>query len=177
MSFSWFSQWMASSAIAVVRFQPGLPDIGIDRRGVAEQVRLPLAGVAADEAIEIFEAHAGRPLVERTGLARVPGRRVVVLAEPGRAVAVLQQDAADGRAVLADDAVVAGEAGRCLGDHAEADRVVVAAGDQRRARRRAQRGRVEVGVAQAVVGDAVERRRRDHAAEGGRRARSRRRRS
>ena len=146
-----------------------MPDIGIDRRGVAEQVRLPLAGIAADEAIEILEAHAGRPLVERPGLARLVGRRVVVLAEPGRAVAVLQQDAADGCAVLADDAVVAGEAGRCLRDHAEADRVVVAPGDQRRACRRAQRGRMEIGVAQPVRGDAVQRRRRNDAAEGGRR--------
>ena len=156
---------------------PGLPDIGIDRRGVAEQVRLPLAGVAADEAVEILEAHAGRPLVERPGLARSPGRRVVVLAEPGGAIAVLQQDAADGGVVLADDAVVAGEARRRLGNHAEADRMVVAPGDQRRPRRRAQRGRVEIGVAQPVIGDAVERRRRDHAAEGARARRSRRRRS
>ena len=84
-----------------------MPDIRVDRRGVAEQVRLPLARVAADEAVEVFEAHAGRPLVERAGLARRPGRRVVVLAEPGRAVAVLQQDAADRRAVPADHAVIA----------------------------------------------------------------------
>ena len=60
---------MASSAMAVVRFQLGLADVGIDRRGVAEQVRLPLAGVAADEAVEVLEAHADRPLVERPGLA------------------------------------------------------------------------------------------------------------
>ena len=72
--------------------------------------------------------------------------------------------------VLADDAVVAGEARRLLRDHAEADRVVVAPGDQRRARRRAQRRRMELRVAQPRVGDAVERRRRDHAAEGARRA-------
>ena len=147
----------------------GMADIRVDRRGVAEQVRLPLAGVAADEAIEVFEAHAGRPLIERPGLARRPGRRVVVLAEPGRAVAVLQQDAADRGAVLADDAVVAGKARRRFGDHAEADRMVVAAGDQRRPGRRAQRGRVEIGVAQPVRGDAVQRRRRNHAAESGRR--------
>ncbi len=44
--------------------------------------------------------------------------------------------------------------------------MVVAAGDQRGAGRRAERSRVEVGVAQPVVGDAVKRRRRDDAAEG-----------
>ena len=51
---------------------------------------------------------------------------------------------------LGDDAVIARIAGRLLRDHAEADRVVVAAGDQRRPRRRAERGGVEVRVAQAV---------------------------
>ena len=141
-------------------------DVRIDRRGVAEQVRLPLVGVAADEAVEVVEAHAGRPLVERPGLARLELGRVVVLAEPRGPVAVVLQDPADRRLVPRHDAVVAGVAGRLLGDDAEAHRVVVAPGDQRGARRRAQRRRVEVGVAQAVRGDAVEVRRRDHAAEG-----------
>ena len=150
----------------VMRFQPGLPWNGIDLRRVAEEVRLPLVGVAADEAVEVLEAHAGRPLVEGPDLARGEGRRVVVLAEPRRRVAVVEQHAADGGLVLADDAVVAGEAGRLLGDHAEAGRVVVAPGDQRGARRRAQRGREHAVVAQAFAGEAVHRRRRDHAAEG-----------
>jgi hypothetical protein len=98
------------------------------------------------------------------------GRRVVVLAEPRRGIAVVEQDAADRGLVLADDAVVAGEAGRLLGDHAEAGRVVVAPGDQRGARRRAQRGGEDAVVAQAFVGDAVHGRRRDDAAEGARHA-------
>ena len=67
----------------------------VDGRRVAEQVRLPLAGVAADEAVEIIEAHADRPLVERPGLARLVKGRVVVLAEPRGRVAVLLQDRAD----------------------------------------------------------------------------------
>ena len=146
---------------------PRVAEEGIDVRRVAGEVRrLPLVGVAAHEAVEVLEAHADRPLVERPVRAGLEGRRVVVLAEPRRAVAVVLQDPADRRLVLGDDAVVARVAGRLLGDHAEADRVMVAPGDQRRARRRAQRRRIEVGVAQAVVGDAVERRRRDHAAEG-----------
>ncbi len=138
----------------------------IDLRRVAEEVRLPLVGVAPDEAVEVLEAHAGRPLVERSDLAGGERRRVVVLAEPGRGVAVVEQDAADGGLVLADDAVVAGEAGRLLRDHAEARRVVVASGDQRRARRRAQRGREDPVVTQAVVRDALHGRRRDDAAKG-----------
>ena len=124
----------------------------IDVGRVAGEVRrLPLVGVAAHEAVEVLEAHADRPLVERPGRGRLEGRRVVVLAEPRGAVAVVPQDRADRGLVLGDDAVVAGIARRLLGDHAEADRVVVAPGDQRRARRRAQRGRVEVGVAQPVA--------------------------
>ena len=81
----------------------------IDRRRVAEQVRLPLAGVAADEAVEVLEAHADRPLVERPGLGRLIERRVVILAEPRGRVAVLLQDGADGAVLLPDDRVVARE--------------------------------------------------------------------
>src|SRR5262249_30850806 len=55
---------------------------GINRRRVAEQVRLPLARVATDEAVEVIKAHPVRPLIERSGLARLVKGRVVVLAEP-----------------------------------------------------------------------------------------------
>ena len=140
----------------------------VDLRGVAEEVGLPLVGVAADEAVEVLEAHAGRPLVERTDLAGRERRRVVVLAEPRCRIAVIEQDAADRRLVLADDAVVAGKARRLLGDHAEAHRMMVASGDQRGARRRAQRGGKDAVVAQSLARDAVHRGRRDHAAEGAR---------
>ena len=68
-----------------------------------------------------------------------------------------------------DDAVVAGEAGGLLRDHAEAGRVMVAPGDERGPRRRAEGGGVELRVAQPRLGDAVQRRRRDDAAEGARR--------
>jgi hypothetical protein len=85
----------------------------IDLRGVAEQVGLPLVGVAADEAVEVLEAHAGGPLVEGPDLAGREGRRVVVLAEPRGGIAVVQQHAADGGLVLADDAVVAGKPVDC----------------------------------------------------------------
>ena len=61
--------------------------------------------------------------------------------------------------------VVARVAGGLLGDDAEADRVMVAAGDQRRPRRRAERGRVELRVAQARLRDAVQCGRRNDAAE------------
>src|SRR5215469_13470778 len=120
MSFNWFS-------------------LGINRGGVAEQVWLPLAGIAANEAIEVFKVHTARPLVKRADLARCPVGRVVIFAKPRRAIAVFSKYSPDCRAVFGDDAVVAGEAGGLLRDHAEADRMVVAPGNERRARRRAKR--------------------------------------
>ena len=130
----------------------------------------PLVGVAADEAVEVLKAHADRPLVERPVLAGLERRHVVILAEPRRAVAVVLEDAADRRLIALDDAVVTGVTGGLLGDHAETDRVMVAPGDQRRARGRAQRRRVEVRVAQAIGSDPVKIGRWNHATEGARSA-------
>ena len=103
---------------------------GIDGRRVAEQVRLPLAGVAADEAVEILEAHPDRPLIERPGLARLVEGRVVVLAEPRGRVAVLLQDRADGAVLLPDDRVVAREPRGNFAHDPKAGHVMVASGDQ-----------------------------------------------
>src|SRR5262249_7008307 len=113
-------------------------DVGIDLGRVAKQVRFPLTGVAPNEAVEILEAHADGPLIERPGLARREGRSVVVLAEPGGGEAVVQQNAADSRLIFGDDAIVARETGGLLGDDAEADRVMVAARNERSPRRRAE---------------------------------------
>ena len=66
-------------------------DLGV----IAEQVGRPLVGLAAHEAVEVLEAHADRPLVERPGHAVLIGRRVVILAEPRRGVAVVLEDLAD----------------------------------------------------------------------------------
>ena len=79
----------------------------------------------------------------------------MVLAKPRGGVTVLFQDFADRGAVLADDGVITGEAGGHLADDAVADRVMIAASDQRRPRRRAERGGVELRVAQPRLGDAV----------------------
>ena len=59
----------------------------IDLCRVAEEVRLLLVGISADEAVEILKAHACRPLVERSDLAGCEGRRVVVLSDPSRTFA------------------------------------------------------------------------------------------
>ena len=129
------------------------------------QRRLPLIHVAAHEAVEVVEAQPARPAIERPDLARLPVGRVVVLAEPRGGVAVLPQHLGDRADVLADDAGVAVVAGGGLGDHAVAGRVVIASGEQRGPRRRAERRRVEARVAQPVGRHAVERRRRHLPAE------------
>ena len=82
---------------------------GIDRCRIAVQVRLPLARIAAHEAVEIFKAHPVRPLIERPGLGRLIEGRVVVLAKPRSRVAVLLQDRADGAILFPDDRVVTWE--------------------------------------------------------------------
>jgi hypothetical protein len=66
-------------------------------------VRLPLAGVSADKAEEIIEAHPVGPLIERPGLARLERGRVVVLAEPRGCVPVRPQDRTDRALVNRDD--------------------------------------------------------------------------
>jgi hypothetical protein len=90
---------------------------------------------AADKAVEIIEAHPGRPLIEGAGLARLVKGRVVVLAEPRGRVAVLFQDGADRAVLFPDDRVIPWEAGRNFTHDPKASHVVVASGDQRRPRR------------------------------------------
>ena len=143
----------------------GLVDPREDLVVISEQVGRPLVGLAAQEAVEIVEAHSRRPLVEGSRDAVLEARRVVVLAEPRRGIAVTLQDRTDGRILGADERVIARIARRELRDHTEAHRMVVAAGDERRARRRAERGGIELRVTESRLGDPVQGRRRDDATE------------
>ena len=164
---------MASSArvLAQVILLARRRRIGVDDGRVAHKVRLVLRRLAGEEAVEIFEAVAGRPILERAGGGGVIGRRVVPLA-PGRGgVAVVLQHLGDGRARLRDDAGIAVPVVRELGDLPVADAVMVASGQQRRAGRRAHRGGVEAVEGDAALVDAVERRRVDLAAIGARQRR------
>ena len=144
----------------------GLSDPGENLGGVPEQIRRPLVALAAHEAIEVVEAHADGPLTERSRHTVLIARRVVVLAKPRGGIAVLFQDRANGGTLRSNDAVVTRIAGRLLRNDAKADRVVVTAGDQRRSRRRAKCGGVELSVAQPHLRNAIHRRRRDDTAEG-----------
>src|SRR5204862_3280741 len=142
----------------------------IDGRRVAEKVRLPLAGVAADKPIEIIEAHADRPLVERPSLARLIEWRVVVLTEPRGRVAVLLQNLTNRSAIPLNDRVVTRESRRRFAHDAKSGHVMVAARNQRRARRRTERRGMKLRVPQPVLSDAIQGRGRHYAAERTRRA-------
>ena len=115
----------------------------LDRGDPVVEGRVPLVGLGADEAVEVLEAAAGRPLVERAHRARLPDRHLVALPELGGAVAVQLQDLGERRRSVGPDRVVARGGGGDLGDAAHPDRVVVAARQQRLAGRRAQGGGVE----------------------------------
>ena len=141
----------------------------LDGLGAFEERRVPLARVAADEAVEVFKAQPGRPQVERPGLAGLPVGDVVVLAVPGGVVAVLLQDLGERPVALRHERVVAGEARGQFHDDAGVGAVMVAPAEQRGARGRAQRRGVELVVAKAVLRQPVHRRRRDRSAERGRR--------
>src|ERR1700720_1428267 len=65
----------------VVEIVVGVADIGLDRFGAFDHRRPPLAGVAAEESVEIVEPHMSWPAIERARLAAFPVWDVVVLAE------------------------------------------------------------------------------------------------
>ena len=137
----------------------------LDRRLVAEELRLPLAGLAAVESVPIFKALAGRPTRERPDRRGLPVGRIVPFAPGRRAVAVFLQHLGHRRGFERPDAVIARKTGREFGDGAEADLMMVEAGQHRRAGRRADAGGVERVVAKAFARKLVEVGRRDRSAE------------
>ena len=118
---------------------------------VLDQPRFPLRRFAGEEAVEIVEAVPGRPPVERPHRRGLVGRRVVPLAEGRRPVAVVPQDFGHRRRSLRDHAGVAIPVDRAFGDRAVAHPLVIAPGQQRCARRRADRRGVEGVVADALA--------------------------
>ena len=127
--------------------------VRLDGHRVLVDRRRVLVRLAADEAVEVLEPRSGGPRVEGTHRARLPYRHLVALAELRRGVAVELERLGKRRGRVRPDRVVARRRGRDLGDTAHADRMVVAAGEQRLPRRRAERGRVEPVVLQAVVSE------------------------
>ena len=128
-----------------------------DRRVVAHQFRRVLVGLGIHEAVIAIEAAAKRPTVERAGRARLGKRRHVPLAQHVVAIAVRSQHLGDGAGFLGDLAAVARKSGIEIGEAADAHRMMVAAGQQRRTRGRAHGRRMEAGVAQATLGNRIHR--------------------
>ena len=140
----------------------------LDRAEVLVQPRLPLRGLAGQKAVEVVEpdALAGRPAGEGAHRRRLGRRGVVPLAEGGGLVAVGAQHLREGGRGPRDHPGVAVPVHRALGDRAGADALMIAAGQERRARGRADRRRVEGVVADALARDARERWRVDRPAVG-----------
>jgi hypothetical protein len=134
--------------------------------GVAGQRRLVLRGFAGEEAVEILEAIAGRPVLERPFARDLFFGRVVPLAPGAGVVAVVLEHFGDRRRGLRDDAAEAVEVVGDRRDLAIADAGVIASGEQRRPRGRAHGGGVEAIEGNAHLRHAIQRRRVDLAAVG-----------
>ena len=127
---------------------------------------------AGDKTVEVVKAAAGRGTVVRA-VGNLLDRRVVILAECRRGVAVVAEHLGDGRRRLGDDAGVAVPVVGELGNLSESDPVVVPARHQGRAGRRAHGRRVKGVVRDPLVGQPGQGRRLDLAAEGARLAKPR----
>ena len=148
-----------------------VPRVLVDReQRIAEHQprREEEVGLAFHEAVEVLEATLRRPgVLDRGGQAQGPGR-VVPLADHHRRVSGGAERFGQGRGVAGDLAGVAGKAGVVVGEPAGADRVGIAAGEERGARGRADRMRRVVIEAQAARGQRVDVRRLDLRAEASR---------
>ena len=126
---------------------------------VVHQIRIPLAGVTAQEPIETLEPAPQRPPVERARARLLAARRQVVLPDHEGAVAVLDEHLGQEAVLERDNAVVPGIAARQLRDGGHRIAVMVAARQDARPARRTQRRRMHVAVTQAVRRERVEARR------------------
>ena len=128
----------------------------VDAVVVVDEIRRELVGLPVEEPVEAVEAALQRPLVER------PGRRCLVhgaevpLAEREGGVPLVAQDLAHRRGLVGDLPSHVREAAVEVGHRPHADAVMVAAREQRGARRRAERRDVEVRVAQTTGGQSVD---------------------
>src|SRR6478672_13782605 len=103
---------------------------------------MPVVRLSAEEPVEAIESFLQRPFTLAAAGTGVFRRNVVILAQPEGAVAVVLQHLSDRRALGGETARGAGEAVRRLGDRRAAIHVMVAAGEEGRSRRRAERRRV-----------------------------------
>ena len=118
--------------------------------------RRPLIGFASDEAVEFIKARAGGPAIEWSNGADLPRGSLVIFSERRRSVPVETKRLSQGRDGVWSDACIAGKRCRDLGDIPHVVHVMVTAGQQRRARGRAQRRSVKLIVAKPFVGQPLQ---------------------
>src|SRR5262245_18673234 len=123
---------------------------------VRNQFGIILVRLAPEKTVEALEATAQGPAVVRTCRRQLISRREVPFAEGIRVVAVLQEDLREETIFERDVAVAARITGGAFGNAGHGIRVMVAAGNKTRARRRAQRGRVHVVVTQTVLREGIQ---------------------
>jgi hypothetical protein len=153
---------MAWSARSSLRWYPSLCGGLVV---VLEQLGGVVVGAPVQEPVEALEPAPERPVLEGPcGCDLLQGREVP-LADQVRAVPVLPQDLGEHRDAEVDVAAGVGEAGVGVGQEPHAHRVVVPPRKERCAGGGAQGCDVEVRVAQAPLGEAVDRRGADGRAE------------
>ena len=135
---------------------------------VSNQGRLPARRLRSEKAVEVLEADARRPVLERADRGRLLGRRVVPLPPRTGRIPVVLQHVRHQRAALGNPPVIAIPVIRKLRDDPVPRPVVVAPGQQRGSSRRAHRRGVEPVVGDPLPDDAIHRRCVDLAAERGR---------
>src|SRR5262249_48081559 len=120
----------------------------LDLHIVTHQLRVVLVRVAAKKTIIAFKSPTQWPAIIGAGGPGLLGRRQMPFAERISVVAILLQDLGKKAVLERDLAVGAREALGPFGDACHAVGVVIAPGQDTGARRRAQRGRVHIVVAQ-----------------------------
>ena len=132
---------------------------------IVPQQRAVIVRIGSHEAVEMVEALAAGPVVERAAAGSFRQGRVIPFADREGFKAGVLEMLGDGFRALGRSAVVAGEAHRGERMRTQADPVRIPARHQRRPRRRAQGRGVKVVVAQAIGGQRIDVRRLDEAAE------------
>ena len=137
----------------------------VDRVVVVDQVRIPLVGLRAEETVEAVEARGPSGQLRRVEARFISSSAVRCHLPTAAVLKPWSTSISATRGALGRDVPVAvGEAGGRLGDAGHPVRRVVAAGQQARPGRRAQGGRVPLGVAQTRRRDPVDVRGVDQAA-------------
>ena len=122
----------------------------LDMRIVEHEFRRVLIRLRIQKPVETIEAARERPAIERPCRAALRQRRHVPLADHVIAIAVRTQHFGERARLLRDLPAIARKAGIEIGEAPHADRMMVAPGQQRRARRRTHGGRMETGVTQPL---------------------------